>query len=803
MNKLFSIGFWSAVARFILRNRTLIIVAIAAITVFMGMQWKHMRFTYTEANLLPDDHQINIDYNKFLDTFGDEGNLIILGVKDTTLFTPQKFKVWTDLSNKLRQFDEVDITLSIGDLQKLEKRKDTASFKLVPFITDTVFTKENLSKYEYELYNKLPFYKGLLYSPDKKSLRTAVYLKKEIVNSAKRRDFIINDLIPIIKEAEQASEMKIHASGMPYIRTLNAQNIIDEIGLFIGAALLVTSLIFFFFFRSFRATIISMITVIIGVMWAFGILGILHYEITVLTALIPPLIIVIGIPNCIFLINKYQQEIKNHGNQAKSLQRVITKVGNATLMTNVTTASGFATFILTNSKLLKEFGIVASINIIAIFLLSLFIIPIVYSYMPVPKYKHLKHLNKRWIGAFVDWMERMVRHHRIAIYTISILLLCASIIGIYNIKISGSIIEDMPKKTDFYSDIKFFEKEFEGIMPLEILVDTKRKKGVMNLATLKRMDKLQNYMSDEIPEFSNSLSIVELVKYSKQAYYNNNPEYYQLPNSQERNFILSYAKSSTTNTGLISSYVDSTGQYARITTFMKDAETERFDRIEEDLRAKIDKVFPKERYNVSLTGKALAFQKGTKYLVNNLIVSLSLAIFLIAIFMAWMFRNFKMILVSLIPNLLPLIVTAGLMGFLGVPIKPSTILVFSIAFGISVDDTIHFLAKYRQELIANNWRIHKSVYASLRETGVSMFYTSIVLFFGFSVFTISSFGGTVALGALVSMTLLFAMLANLLLLPALLLLLERNIANKKTIKKPAIEILTDTDNEEEEASSKM
>ena len=157
-----------------------------------------------------------------------------------------------------------------------------------------------------------------------------------------------------------------------------------------------------------------------------------------------------------------------------------------------------------------------------------------------------------------------------------------------------------------------------------------------------------------------------------------------------------------------------------------------------------------------------------------------------------------MILVSLIPNLLPLIITAGLMGFLGVPIKPSTILVFSIAFGISVDDTTHFLAKYRQELIANNWKIKKSVYAALRETGVSMFYTSIVLFFGFSVFTISSFGGTVALGALVSVTLVFAMLANLMLLPSLLLSLEKSIANKQTLKKPALGILPENMEEEQE-----
>jgi predicted RND superfamily exporter protein len=324
------------------------------------------------------------------------------------------------------------------------------------------------------------------------------------------------------------------------------------------------------------------------------------------------------------------------------------------------------------------------------------------------------------------------------------------------------------------------------------MIDTKRKKGVMKLSTLKRMNEIEAFI-EETPELSKPISVVSLVKYSKQAYYNGNPKYYQLPTSQESSFILSYAKNSTSKVDLLNNFVDSTGQYARITTFMKDVGTDKMQRIEENLLEKIHKVFPKERYNAVVTGKALVFQKGTKYLVKNLAISLSLAILLISLFMAYMFRSTRMIIVSLIPNLIPLLITAGLMGYIGVPIKPSTILVFSIAFGISVDDTIHFLAKYRQELQANKWKIKPSVYGALRETGVSMFYTSIVLFFGFSVFTISSYGGTVALGALVSATLLFAMLSNLLLLPSLLLSLERNIANKTVLKKPAINIIPEED----------
>jgi len=785
-------NFWTHVSRIILKGRFIILVLIAAATYFLASQMQYMRFSYTEANLLPENHKINIEYNHFLDLFGEEGNLIIIATQDSTIFTPKKFNAWNSLSKKFDSFPEVDFTIAVGDIKKLKKNTEKQRFDVEPIYNKAPETVEDVLKIKHELFDNLPFFDNFLYNKKSGTIRTVIYLKKDIVNTAARKDFVFNTLNPIISQFEKENNIDIRVSGMPYIRTMNAQNIIDEIGLFVGLALGVTALIFFFFFRSIRATAITLLVVSIGVIWAFGFIGLFRYEITVLMALIPPLIIVIGVPNAIFLINKYQQEIKKHGNQAKSLQRVITKIGNATLMTNVTTASGFATFIFTKSQLLREFGTIASINILAIFILALLIIPIMYSFMPLPKEKHLKHLERKWIEYIVKWMESIVRNHRISVYAITLVLIIVSIIGVYKIRVSGSIIEDMPKGKQFFKDIVFFEEEFGGIMPLEIIIDTKKDKGVMKLSTLKRMNKLDETI-DEIPQLSKSISVLNLVKYSKQAFYGGNPKYYQLPTNQEKNWILSYTKNSSSNTNLLNNFVDSTGRYARITTFMKDIGTDKMEIIENRLNQKIAKEFPKDKYNVTMTGKALVFLKGTNYLINNLIISLSLAIILIALFMAFMFRSFRMILISLIPNILPLLITAGIMGYIGVPIKPSTILVFSIAFGISVDDTIHFLAKYRQELKDNNWRIKQSVYNALRETGVSMFYTSIVLFFGFLVFTISSFGGTKALGGLVSITLLFAMVSNLLLLPSLLLSLEKNIANKKVFKEPTLDILIDED----------
>ena len=780
-------GFWPFVARIILRNRVWWIAGLVLLTAFFVSQWRHVKFSNEETSVLPTDHPEIIKYTQFTDVFGAEDNAILIAVEGRDLFTANSFNAWNRLSKQLEAAPEIVSVVSLDNIEEIVRSGN--QLEAQAFNPREALSDENAKSKLYHLFDRLPFYENLIYDPNSRAIRTIAFMDPDVVNTKVRSEFILNEFKSLVENFERASGADAKISGMPYIKTRNAETLKKEMILFVIGALLVTALIFFFFFRSYRATFISMVVVLIGVSWSFGIIGLLGFEITILTALIPPLIIVIGIPNCIFLINKYQQEVKKHGNQARSLIRVISKVGNATLMTNLTTASGFATFIILSSSLLREFGIVASINIIGIFILSLLIIPIFYSYMSLPKNKHLQHLNTPWIDLFVKTMENIVREHRITVYITSVVLLVLSIIGIYQIEITGSRIEDLPKNTDFYEDILFYEKDFNGILPVEILVDTGRENGALSGATLSRVEKLSEEIGEN-PELSTPLSISNLFKYAKQAYYKGLRKYYQLPTRQERNFILDAANTALSGEAdLTSSMVDSEKRRIRLSLMMKDVKTSRMEEIEEDLNKSIEKIFPKERYDVALTGKALLYLKGTRYLVNNLVLSLFLAVVLISLLMAYLFRSFQMIIISLVPNLLPLIITAGIMGFIGVPIKPSTILIFSIAFGISVDDTIHFLAKYRQELVQNNWQIKKSVYAALKETGVSMFYTSIVLFFGFSVFMISNYGGTKALGGLISATLLFAMLANLVLLPCLLLSLERNIANNRVLKQPKIDIL--------------
>ena len=778
---------WDIFARLILRNRIFFLVFIFISTLLLSTQWKNLKFSYSEANLMPKDHPFNLAYDNFINVFGEEGNLLIIAVNDSLLFKKNNFNSWIELSQSFKNKKEVNNVIHVGNIPIISKDKIKKEFTVDSILNNSFKSDYKVQEFKNILFQDFPFYENILFNKKSETIQTAIYLDKKVVNNIERIEFINEDFIPLIEEFEKETNLDVKISGMPYIRTMNAQNIMDEIGKFVVIAIIVTIFIFFFFFRSYRATLITLSVVVTGVMWALGILGFLEFEITVLTALIPPLIIVIGVPNCIFLINKYQHEVKKHGNQARSLQRVISKIGNATLMTNITTACGFATFILTDSQILKEFGTVASINIMVIFILSILLIPIIYSFLPLPKKKHLNHLNNDWLNNFVGFLSNTVKKKRILVFIISILCLCISIIGINKIEISGNLIEDMPKKSGFVKDIKFFEKEFKGILPLEIMIDSRRKNGMIRLGNIKRMNDFHEHIL-RIPELSSPISIVNLSKFIKQSFYNGNPEYFQLPSSQENTFISTYVKNSDLNIGENNSYINENGQIARITTMIGEIDTERMEGIEASLIKGIELYFPSERFDVTLTGKTLGYLKGTKFLIKNLLISLFLAILLISLMITYLFRSYKMVIISLVPNILPSLFTAGVMGFFNIPIKPSTILVFSIAFGISVDDTIHFLVKYRQELIANNWKIRKSVFASLRETGISMFYTSIVLFFGFSVFMTSSYGGTIALGGLVSTTLLFAMLANLVLLPSLLISLEKSISNKKDLKNSVINL---------------
>ena len=788
--------FWNFIARILLRNRIAWLATVLLATIFMAYQGSTVRMTYEFAKLMPETDSVSIEYNMLVEEFGQASNTVVIAMEDADFFSKEHLREWKELVDSLKSVDGITNVQSLTEAYGL--RVDSATEKLAP---DTLFNAlPTNGEEEIALEAKVkswPFYRGGLYQGD-------TYMMILRIDEAR----LYNEgIVPIVETAkkhildwEDRYGRDLHMSGLPWLRIANSKNLEAEIYRTVGFTLLVTVIIFFAFLKSLRATLISLLIVIVGVIFSLGAMGHFGFGLTLLSSLIPPLIIVIGVPNCIYLINKYHQEYKKHGNQVRAIQRVIKKVGYIALITNTTTALGFAAFILTDSQNLVEFGIISSISILSVFILSLILMPVIYSFLSPPKERHMNHFDVGWLVNFLDFLDNSVENRRNLIYGITAVLAALSIFGLFKIETAGNITADFNKKEHIYKDVKYFERTFGGVVPMDIIIDTKREGGVEKLSTLRRIEELQDSLA-QLPELSRAASIVDLVKFAKQGVMFGNPDFYELPTRSEQQWLLTYLPRGVKDeTGLMNSMVTPNGQKARITVQMADLSTPQMRELTEKVQNLVAKIFPDNRFDVTITGASIKFIRSTTYLINNLILSLALAVVAISIIMALLFMSWRMVLISLIPNLIPMLLTAGIMGFAGIPLKPSTILVFSIAFGISVDDSLHFLAKYRQELKANNWNISWAVKSSIMETGLSMFYTSIVLFCGFSVFTTSNFGGTQALGLLTSITLLIAMFSNLMLLPSFLLTMEKWIT-KKDISDNILDIYdSETETEESDES---
>ena len=768
---------WSRFASIILRFRILIILVVVGVTVFMVYMSQGIKLDYEYASLLPKSNKYYIEFAEFKKMFGGDANVIIIGIQDPDFFEVDKFNDWIALQDSIKTIEGVTSVLSLANAVDIVKNPKKKKFE-AKSIFDHKITNQKVLDSLSGIFKSRPFYQGLVYNDSTHVILMAVTMKRSLINS-KKREKPMKEIEEMANVFGKKYNLHIHFSGLPFTRNKISLLIRKELGVFTFLAMFVTAVILFLFFRSFKVVLFSLLIVGIGVVWVMGTLGIFDYKITILTGMIPPLIIVIGIPNSVYLLNKYHQEYKVHGNKIKALHTVISKVGNATFLTNLTTALGFGTFIITGNRFLVEFGVVASLNIMGVFVLSITLIPIFFSFLAPPQEKHIKHLEYRPINKIIDALAYLVLNRRKLIYFSVGVIVVLGAYGITLIKTQAYIVDDIPHDNPIYTDLKFLENNIGGVMPLEIVIDTKKKKGVYQYKNLKKTDKLVEGLKD-FPELSKSTSIIDALKFARQAYYNGSKRSYKLPSKNELAFIFPYLPEKDEKKGLnaLEAFVDSTGRIARISYRLNDIGTIQTKQLTDSIERRVKEIFPDSKYKTYVTGSSIVFSQGTGFLVNNLMQSLALAIVLIAFFMATMFKSLRMIIISLIPNFIPLLFTAAIMGYFGIPIKPSTVLVFSIAFGIAVDNAIHFLAKYRLDLQITNGDIQKSAIMALRETGVSIIYTASILFFGFGMFTLSNFGGTQALGLLVSITLLVAMLSNLILLPSLLLSLRHTVTEK-------------------------
>ncbi len=775
----------TAISRLIFRNRPTIIVILVVFTAIMAYLGTSVKLSYESASLLSNSDSTLIRYQQFKHKFGEDGNVLVIGIRNANIFTLNQFNAWYDLGNQIHSVNGVQEVVSMARTINLVKNTDTHHFDFYPIVKERPTTQAEVDTIRKQILG-LRFYEGLLYNPKTNACLMAVTLDKKKLNDISRIA-IVEEITKLANAYKQNEGVDVHFSGLPYIRTVTTQKVKHELFLFIIMSLGVAALIMFLFFKSAKVVLSSLVVVAISIIWVLGTTSLFGYKITILTGVIPSLVVIIAIENCIYILNKYHWELRIHGNKIKALTRVVQRIGLASLMTNAATAIGFAAFILVPNQMLREFGVVTSINVMLEFVLCITLLPIIFSYLAPPDDKHTKHLNSRFFSAVLNHIIHTITHRRKLIYSIATGMLLFGAVGISLIKTSGKVVDDLQKSDPIYQDLEFFEHNFGGVMPFEISVDTKKKNGAMQYSTIEKINQLQNRINKH-PEFSKPLSLAEMLKFARQAYYGGKPSMYSLPNSMENNFVLAYIPQKIEGkTNPLQSFLDSTKQVTRISFQMADIGTKQMDALTKQIQQTVDSIFPKDRYNVTITGNSVVYAKGTNFLIRNLFESVIIAIILISLLMALLFSSFKMILVSMIPNIIPLLITAALMGFIGIPIKPSTIIVFSIALGISVDNAIQYLSRYRHELRATKGDIKHSVVSALHEAGFSMIYTSIVLVLGFSVFIVSGFGGTQALGILISTTLFIAMFFNIMVLPSLLLSIDKRLVSK-SFTEPILEV---------------
>lgn len=733
---------------------------------FLGTR---LQLSYQVARVLPLSDSTQLQYERFKQRFGADGTLMVVGWQDNRWFDLPVYQGWYDMTEQIRRMPGVKDVLSTTRLYTIDRQDTTWAIRQV--VGQRPMTQGQVDSLKKQILD-LPFYEGLLYNPGTKATLMAISFDEKKLNS-RERIAIVGQIREFGSRFASKHRIDLHYSGLPSIRTEVMKKVSGEMKLFMALAAAITGLMVWLMFRSWRVVWISLLVVAIGVCISIGTLAAFGYEITLLTGLLPPLLIVIGVPNCIFLINKYHEELAIHGQKQQALETMIREIGVSSLLANVTTAIGFGVFYFTNSRLLVEFGVVAAICVMAVYVVCLLLVPIILSYLPAPKASDSHTLQEgRWRGV-LNRIVYWVQHRRPLIYGTITVITIVSALGLFLIRVEGYIVDDLPKNDPVYTDLRFIEQQFKGALPLEVMIDTGQPNGVFAEAgrSLYKIRALERLM-EKYPEFSKPRSIVDAIRFAYQSYRGGDPKYFVLPPAMELQKMAGNAPLAGKQSSLAQSLLDSSRQLTRVSYQIADVGSIKLQQLLNHLRPRLDSLFAGTPYKVSLTGHSLVFLKSNDYLLGNLYESLFIAIVLIALVGMILFRSIPIIILSKLPCLIPLVVTAGIMGYTNIAFKPSTILIFSIAFGLASDGTVYFLTSYRRQLQRGLEPV-AAITAAIHETGISLIYTALVLAGGFAVFAASSFGGTAALGVLVATTVLMACLTNLVLLPALLLTLKR------------------------------
>lgn len=760
----------SPVIRFILSRPRTWLAVVAALALFALIPAWHIQADFNLEGFYPDDAETIVAYQRVAREFGRDDNLVIIAFRHDSLFTVQHLLRIRKMAEDLQALPYLEEVRSIWSINEFVT--EDGALKARRYLNEEYVTSRlsgnmlppgsaregGLDRIRDRMLDD-PFVQGTYLGSG--GTATALYLRISDDNNTfpNRRDLLSR--MDEILESYRA-DYQLNISGLPYFRTRYVETLNREILHYVSLASLLIIIILWLLFRTLLGVILPISIVWLTILFVTAILVLTGGFFEILSSTIAPILLCVGVADSVHMLSKYQDLRLDNRTREQSLRQMILILGTATLLTSVTTAIGFLTLMTSNVMPMRRFGVYTAAGVLIAFLITIFVLPSVLKLLrnATPVEDKSRYFFRK-IGSILSSTHRMARLHHRKVVMITLLITVVFSLGISQLRINSRVFDDIGENSELIRQSRFMDKHLAPQFPLEIIVDTGREDGVYDPDLLQRIQQLQDHLMtyDEVEQsisFATLMSRIDHIMRGSSAG--------TLPDSRpliaQYDLLLEMTGGTTAD-----GFNDFDNRQTRIIARAYDAGSYRINRMRNDLESFLDDLFPVE--TVLLTGSTILSADLTGNIVKALTWSIGLAFLFISLVMALLFRNAKLVLISLLPNLIPLLVTAGFMGFAGIDIRPSTAVIFTIAFGIAVDDSIHFLARFRMETL-RGLPLDTAVKNTTIHTGRAIVLTSLILLVGFGVLGTSSFESNMLMGLLTCLTIITALVADLIFLPALI-----------------------------------
>jgi len=728
------------------------LLIIAFITFFLIIQLFFLKFDFTIENLFPENDKEVEEYYNFRDEFGREDNIISLTYTCDDPFLLKNFLLTQKLTKRLSKIDGIYSVLSISNLGiELD-------------ILETNLNDKNLSQKQIEVLKNYildsPIFVNNLISEDG-TIASIILEVDETLNNHPGRLKIMKDIQNIIND----SNWEWYEAGIPVLRTKYVQYMIGDFIKFFPPVTIILLLVLYMMFKSIKIVLLPILTVFISVVWILGLMSIFNFSINIITYIVPTLVMIVGVSDSVHILIKFNEEIRKSNNSKESIKKTIQSIGNAILLTSLTTSFGFLSLLSTNIVMIKEFGFLVAIGVLIAFLVSILLIPTLIILMG--KSYPLKNISTKK-GIRYYFLNRIVMINNNYQSTILIISSISIVLFIYfslKVESNSALMDDLSKGNELFEDMKFVEEHMGGVFPFEVVLSAKDENnnlienGIVNFRFISLVSKIQKKLNS-IPEIRKTISIVDYLEIINENLTEEIQEKPELTDELIFQYIL-------LNEDIFQNIINFDYSKTRISGRIKDVNSIRAEEIVEEINNwKLENI--SDEVSIALTGTTLMALKVNDYLVNNLIISFLIAFSVIFISMGFLFKSVKLAIFSMIPNLIPILFMAAIMGIFNIKLRPTTAMTFAIAFGIAVDDTIHYLVRFRKELSNNNGNYKEANAATIYSTGNAIISTSLILSSGFLVMVSSNFLPSRDFGFLLAITMFGAIIGDLFFLPAML-----------------------------------